>query len=143
MKRYDFKKTEDFRDCERLAYDGILDYTDFPPAAYRYFSELSKLYEQYRQRKISKHDAENHKRILLKNYHEALSAYEQWCNVCKSRQNDIKQTDIIRSDICKSDNINDIADMSVKALSILTGDTVLYKTFANKFGGNENEKRMD
>lgn len=143
MKRYDFNKTKDFKECERLAYDGILDYTDFPPAAYRYFSELSELYAEYRRKEISKSDAENRKRILLMRYHEAKYAYEEWCRVCMDRQSDIKQTDIIRSEICKSDNINDIANMSVKALSILTGDTVLYKTFTNKFGGNENEKRMD
>lgn len=133
MKKYDFKNKQDFKECEQLAFAGTLDYSKFPPAAYRYFSELSKLYAEYRRKEISKSDAETNKKKLYANYSEALSAYEKWCNTCIAYQDNIRQTDLIRSLICKSDSIYDIADMAVKALSLLTGDTVVYKTFKNKF----------
>lgn len=133
MKIYDFKNPDDFKECEQLAFAGTLDYSKFPPAAYRYFSELSKLYAEYRRKEISKSDAEVRKKKLYANYSEALSAYEKWCNTCIAYQDNIRQTDLIRSLICKSDSIYDIADMAVKALSLLTGDTLVYKTFKNKF----------
>ena len=133
MKKYDFKNPDDFKECEQLAFAGMLDYSKFPPAAYRYFSELSKLYAEYRRKEISKSDAETNKKKLYANYAEALSAYEKWCDTCKAYQDNIGQTDLIRCHICKSDNIADIADMAVKALSLLTGDTVVYMTFKNKF----------
>ncbi len=134
MKKYDFKNKDDFRECERLAYQGTLDFSKFPPAAYRYFSELTNLYKLYKAEEISKADAENIKRKLLANYNEALQNYEMWCNDHKERQENIKQSDILRSDICKSDNIYVIADLAVKALMLMTGDTVVYKIFREKFG---------
>lgn len=133
MKKYDFKNEQDFKECEQLAFTGTLDFSKFPPAAYRYFSELSKLYAEYRRKEISKSDAETNKKKLYANYIEALSAYEKWCDTCKAYQDSIRQTDVIRCNICKSDSIYDIADMAVKALSLLTDDTVVYKIFKNKF----------
>lgn len=35
-----FKDKDTFRKLERQAYDGTIDVTKFPPAEYRYFSEL-------------------------------------------------------------------------------------------------------
>lgn len=135
MKIYNFKNSDHFKECEGLAFKGTLDYSKFPPAAYRYFSELSKLHAQYRRKEISKPEAVARKAKLFADYTEALSAYERWCSDHKAYQDSIRQTSILRSDICKSDNIREIADMAVRALSIMTGDTVVYKTFKDKFGG--------
>ena len=35
-----FKDKDTFRKLERQAYDGTIDVTKFPPAEYKYFSEL-------------------------------------------------------------------------------------------------------
>lgn len=137
MKIYNFRNSDDFKECERLAFKGTLDYSKLPPAAYRYFSELSNLYAEFRRKEISKPEAEARKVKLYADYTEALSAYERWCDDCKAYQDNIRQTDTIRCNICKSDDIREVADMAVKALSHLTGDTVVYKNFISKFGDGE------
>ena len=44
MKVYDFKNPADFAELEKQANSGTIDYSMFPPAAYRYFDKLKKLY---------------------------------------------------------------------------------------------------
>lgn len=43
MKKYDFSNPQVFEQLEDKAIDGQLDYTDYPPAEYKYFSKLAKL----------------------------------------------------------------------------------------------------
>ena len=71
-----FKDKNTFRKLERQAYDGTIDVTKFPPAEYRYFSELKKLYYAFKFEELPKEEASRKKRILLKLYKEAISEYE-------------------------------------------------------------------
>ena len=43
MKKYNFKDPAEFERLEDAAIDGQLDYSDFPPEEYKYFSQLAKL----------------------------------------------------------------------------------------------------
>ena len=38
-----FKNPDEFKRLEHQAYNGTLDVSDFPPAEYKYFSELRKI----------------------------------------------------------------------------------------------------
>lgn len=43
MKKYDFNNPQVFERLEDKAIDGQLDYSNFPPPEYKYFSKLAKL----------------------------------------------------------------------------------------------------
>ena len=80
---YDFKNPEHFKELERQAYDGTIDVTDFPPAAYRYFDSLRKLYAEYKYDNLSKDEAQAVKRKLLAEYKETCRCYDLFCSVYK------------------------------------------------------------
>lgn len=41
--KYNFNDSQEFARLEDKAIDGQLDYNDFPPAEYKYFSKLARL----------------------------------------------------------------------------------------------------
>ena len=43
-----FSDADTFRRLERQTYNGTLDVSDFPPAEYKYFSELRKIYYAFK-----------------------------------------------------------------------------------------------
>ena len=54
MKRYNFNDESEFLKLERMAYDNVLDYTDFPPAEYKYFDKLSKKKKKHQNGQLPK-----------------------------------------------------------------------------------------
>lgn len=60
-----FKDGNTFHRLERQAYDGTVDVSDFPPAEYKYFSELRKIYYAFKFEGLAKSDAEKQKAVLL------------------------------------------------------------------------------
>lgn len=122
MKRYDFKNPEDFKELERMAYDGTIDISKFPPAAYRYFDRLRILYAEFRFNNLSKSEAVRRKTELYAEYRNALSAYEHWCEAHKAYQGNIRKADVLMSDIEKSQDVKEIALIACQIIGILTGD---------------------
>lgn len=100
---------------------------------YAYCAKMRNLYNEFKSGRIDIYICKIRKQELIKEYKETLFAYETWCSDHKAYQDNIRQTDTLRSDICKSDNIYVIADLAVKALMLMTGDTVVYKIFKDKF----------
>lgn len=47
MKKINFNDPATFEKLEHMAYENTLDYTDFPPAEYKYFDKLSQLIEVF------------------------------------------------------------------------------------------------
>lgn len=125
--KYDFKNSEHFKKLERQAYDGIIDVTDFPPAAYRYFDSLRKLYYKYKYDNIAKDEAQTAKQKLLADYKEASEAYEMFCTVHRNYQENIIKAGTLISDIEKSDDAVAIALKACECIGIMTGDTGFLK----------------
>lgn len=84
--KFDFNKQEDFRRAERLAYNDMLDCTDFPPSEYKYFSELQKVYQDFKSGELPREQAECHKRCLLTNYRKYLEKFAYYEKVCEQYQ---------------------------------------------------------
>lgn len=133
--KYDFNNPEHFKKLERQAYDGTIDVTGFPPAAYRYFDRLRLLYYRYKYDGLSKSQAESEKKKLVAEYKEAVSAYENWCAVYKEHQDNIRKSEMMMSDIEKTTSVNEIAVKACNIIAILTGESSFGKRQATKIKG--------
>lgn len=122
-----FKDTDTFSRLERQAYDGTLDVSDFPPAEYKYFSELRKIYYDFKFEGLSKSDAECQKLHLLHDYQEDLQKQENFLNVYKCYRENIRRVGMLRTAIQKSHDLTEIALIACKVISLMTNEP----TFAN------------
>ncbi|MDE5582191.1 MAG: hypothetical protein K2J08_00595 [Ruminococcus sp.] len=126
--KFDFNNPEDFRRAERLTYDGTLDVSDFPPAEYKYFSELRKIYHAFKFEELIKSDAEKRKSILLRRYREDSEEHRYRLEVCRRYQENIRTAEMLMTEIQKSHDVHDIAVTAVEAVGLMTGDETFIKT---------------
>lgn len=122
-----FKDSDTFRRLERQAYDGTLDVSDFPPAEYKYFNELHIIYYNFRIGRLTKSDAECRKLKLLHDYYENLQKQENFLNVYKYYQGNIRKSGMLRAEIQKSYNIAEIALLACKVISLMTDEPTFAK----------------
>lgn len=120
--KYDFKNPEHFKKLEKQAYDGSIDVTGFPPAAYRYFDSLRKLYAEYKYDNLSKDEAQSAKQKLLAEYKEAIGNYDLFCFVNKEYQENIRKAGCLLSDIEKADDAETIALKACECIQLMTGE---------------------
>lgn len=130
-----FKDKETFRQLERQAYDGTVDVTDFPPAEYKYFSELRKIYYAFKFDGLSKEDASRQKAILLRHYHEDLQEHEDRLAVYRNYQKNIRQSEMLCTAIQKSHDIAEIALLACKAVSLMINEPTFAKLQERKIKG--------
>lgn len=130
--KIDFKNSEDFRRLERLTYDGTLDYSDFPPPEYKYFSELRKIYHAFKFEGLSQENAERQKKSLLIEYRKYLENFTNAVQTYKSYQDNIRISEMLKTEIQKSQDIHDIAVTAVKAVGLMTHDESFIKNNLKK-----------
>lgn len=124
----DFNNPEDFRRLERLTYDGTLDYSDFPPPEYKYFSELRKIYHAFKFEGLSQEIAERQKKSLLIDYRRYLENFTQAVRTYGNYQDNIRQSEMLMTRIQKSHDIHEIAETAVRAVGLMTHDEVFIRT---------------
>lgn len=122
-----FKDKETFRRLERRAYDGAINVSDFPPAEYKYFSELRKIYYAFKFEGLAKSDAEKQKAILLRKYNDDLSEHENKLEVYRHYQENIRQSEMLCTAIQKSHDVTEIALLACKAISLMTDEPTFAK----------------
>lgn len=122
MKIYDFKDPDVFKKLEKMAYTDTLDVSKFPPAAYKYFSELIKLYREFKGGKVSEQDAKASKAKLYADYNTAMGDYQNWITVYRAYQDNIKLAGTALSDIEKSKTAYEIAKNACDVIGVMTGD---------------------
>lgn len=120
--KYNFKNSEHFKKLEKQAYNGTVDVTGFPPAAYRYFDSLRLLYARYKYDGVSKDEAKTAKLKLLAEYKEAAEAYEMFCAVHRNYQENIRRAGTLLSDIEKADDNETIALKACECIQLMTGE---------------------
>lgn len=133
---YDFKNPEHFKILERQAYDGVIDVSGFPPAAYRYFDSLRLLYARYKYDNLSNSEAAARKKKLLAQYNEAVSAYEYWTAACKYYQENIRKAGTRLSDMEKSADIFEALSIAAEIIEAFTNDRNFAKRIRKKYCGN-------
>lgn len=124
----DFNNPEDFRRLERLTYDGNLDYSNFPPPEYKYFSELRKIYHAFKFEGLSQEVAEHQKKSLLIDYRRYLGNFDYCRSVWGKYQDNIKISEMLMTKIQKSHDIHEIAETAVRAVGLMTHDETFIKT---------------
>lgn len=120
--KYDFENPAHWKALEKQAYDGTLDYSQFPPAAYRYFSELMKVYHAYRFEGLDQETAGNRKRKLYAQYREARLAFEGAQAAFKDYQENIRKAGTLLSDIEKAASAEQIVLIACEVIGLFTGD---------------------
>lgn len=133
--KIDFKNPEDFRRLERLTYDRTLDCSEFPPAEYKYFSELRKIYYAFKFEGLSQETAERQKKALLIEYQRYLETFENARKTYADWQSNIKVSEMLMTEIQKSYDVKQIAVSAIKIIGLLTCDEVFIKTNLAKFEG--------
>ena len=122
-----FKDKDTFHRLERQTYDGTIDVSNFPPAEYKYFSELRKIYYAFKFEGLAKSDAEKQKAVLLRHYHEDLQEHENRLEVYRHYQENIRQSEMICTAIQKSHDVTEIALLACKAISLMTDEPIFAK----------------
>jgi hypothetical protein len=130
-----FKDKETFHKLERQAYDGVVDATTFPPAEYKYFSELKKIYYAFKFENLSKEDASRKKQILYRRYQEDISEHERCLTVYKKYQENIRIAEMNLSKIEKSHDAVEIALLACESLGAIMGEDSFYGRQKNKLEG--------
>lgn len=121
-----FKDEDTFRKLERQAYDGSVDVSQFPPAEYKYFSELTKIYYAFKYEGLSKEDASRKKQILYKHYQEDISEHEHRLMVYRNYQNNIRIAELNLAKIEKSHDVTEIALLSCEIVGAMMGESTFY-----------------
>lgn len=132
---FNFKDEGTFQRLERQAYDGTIDVTKFPPAEYKYFSELKKIYYAFKFEGLSREDAFRRKQILLRKYSEAISEHDRCTAVYAQFQENIRKAGENISRIEKSHDVTEIALLACETLGLMMGE--------NSFYGRQKRKWQD
>lgn len=130
-----FKNPDEFKRLERQTYDGTLDVSDFPPAEYKYFSELRKIYYAFKFEGLDKDNAERKKALLYREYQRNVSESDYSLQVHKAYQGNIRSACTLLSDIEKSKDTETIALLACKAIQCMTGEYSFADRQAKKIKG--------
>lgn len=104
-----------------------------------FYITLRSLYRYYKKGEISKNDAKAEKQQIIGKCTEFEAAYEQWCSIYKSYQDNIRKAGTLINDIEKSDNAEDIAVLACEVIGIMTGDASFTQRQKKKLKGERHE----
>ena len=131
----DLTNSEIWANLERQAYEGTIDLLPLPPAAYKYFSELTAVYHAFRFDSMDKEEAARRKALLKKAYdcdvrdlHRAREIYAEY-------QRNVKISELCRTEIEKAEDAALIAVKACEIIEALTGETGFAARQKRKIGG--------
>lgn len=90
--RYNFNDKDEFARLEDMAIDGQLDYSAFPPAEYRYFSQLARLGYLNRHKGWTAQLCEIKQKEHRKAYDAAVAERDEWLNHARLIQRRLLRT---------------------------------------------------
>lgn len=131
----DLTNPEIWTNLERQAYEGTVDLLPLPPAAYKYFSELTAVYRAFRFEGMPKEDAENRKRLLRKAYDEQVKGIHRVRDIFAEYQENVKKSELLRTEIEKAEDAVTIAVKACEIIEALTGETGFAARQKRKIGG--------
>ncbi len=107
--RVNLNDPDTWRNLERQAYDGTVDTKPLPPAAYKYFTELTALYYAYRTGAIPRDEAERCKRTLHMEYDRNVAKEKDIAQIYCRYQDAIRTAGTLTREIEKSVSVFEIA----------------------------------
>lgn len=124
--KIDLRDPETWAALERQACDATVNLLPLPPPAYKYFAELTAVYRAFRFDGMAKEDAENRKRLLLKDYQRQVQEIYRAREVYAEYQNAIRTVGTLTAEIEKAQSVYEIAEKACKVIGLLTGDNGFY-----------------
>ena len=118
----DFKDPDIWNGLKKQCYDGGLIYNDFPADEYKYFDRLRTVYLEYQADVLSKSEAAERERLLLREYQQAKQTAARSMEVYQQYQANIKRLDSLRIEINKSDTLEGKLRAALEIVGIVTGD---------------------
>ena len=122
MVQINFNDKEQFARLERLAYDGTLDYTDYPAAEYKYFDRLAELGRLHRGSKLPAGLCKERKEIYFSEYGKDVSERFKGLEAEKRFQENIIKSDELRCKIYKTDSPEEKLKLALKCIELMTGE---------------------
>lgn len=122
MKRINFDDTTQFSLLEDKAIDGILDYDNFPPPEYKYFSRLAKLGYLNRHKNWSVEICEEKQAEYKKQYQLDKKEYDRELTVYQHYQNNILKSSTLTRQIYQAKSQTEILDLSLQVIELLTDE---------------------
>ena len=109
-------------EIETLARDGkpMPKYTTLPDACL--YEAMAALWWNYKSNRIGREEAHERKMKLLRRYAEYSAAYENSCKVYREQQDAIRTGCMLLTEIEKAGTVQEIAELSVRLIGLLTGD---------------------
>jgi hypothetical protein len=122
MKYPDFKNTDVFADLEDKAIDGLLDYDNFPPCEYKYFSRLSKLGYMNRVKGWSVEICEAKQKEYRLQYRCEREKQDFFGNIAKKMQANIRAGEMKMIEVNKAKTRDEKLTAALEALGLITGN---------------------
>ena len=118
----DFKDPDIWNGLKKQCYDGGLIYNDFPADEYKYFDRLRTVYLEYQAIKISKYEAAERERLLLREYQQSKQTAARELEVYREYQTNIKRLNGLRIEINKAQTVEGKLRAALEIVGIVTGD---------------------
>lgn len=111
---------DEFAKLENKAIDGQLNYDDFPPEEYKYFSKLSKLGYFNRHKGWSAEICENEQRSIKRQYISEKSIEKKLCERYGEIQNDLIKASGLITQIYKATSEYQMLDYALQVIELIT-----------------------
>lgn len=120
--KYNFNDSQEFARLEDKAIDGQLDYNDFPPAEYKYFSKLARLGYNNRHKGWDIKICLEWQEKFKADYKAERDDYDRYYLLSKRIQDNIMlSADLVRQ-MYKSDSWEEIINLALKTIECLTNE---------------------
>ena len=117
-----FKDPDVWKSLKRQCFDGELFYEDFPADEYKYFDRLRTTYFEYQVNVLSKSEAAERERLLLREYQQSKQTAARSLEVYQEYQANIKRLDGLRIEINKAQTVEGKLRAALEIVGIVTGD---------------------
>ena len=117
-----FKNPDVFADLEDKAIDGLLDYDNFPPCEYKYFSRLSKLGYLNRIKGWSVEICEAKQKEYRLQYRCEREKQDFFGSVAKKMQANIRAGEMKIIEVNKAQTRDEKLAAALEALGLITGN---------------------
>lgn len=121
--KINFKDEKQFAKLEDMAIDGQLNYEDFPPREYKYFSRLAKLGYNNRHKGWSVEICLEKQQELKNEYIKQQTEAERYLQLIdKIHSNILASSELVRN-IYKSNSKDEILSLALQVIEKLTDET--------------------
>ena len=117
------KKT--FAELEDKAIDGLLDYDNFPPCEYKYFSRLAKLGYLNRTKGWSVEICEAKQREYRLEYQRDCERRDFFAKIAKQLQDNIKAGQAKRIELRKAQTVESKLTAALEVIALMTCDDTI------------------